>query len=89
MALVTAGMQEVLGGELAEPERALVLGPCKAIDAELEGISCRSIDLEPPGSEKNGVDSESRKYVRWRPKRKPRFSVKRVFTAHVSWAKKS
>ncbi len=45
LAVVTAGMQDVTGGELECPERATVLGPCKAIAAEITGVSCRSIDV--------------------------------------------
>ena len=44
--VVTSGMQEVLGGDLVDPEKATVLGCCKAIQAEIAGMSCRSIDID-------------------------------------------
>ena len=44
--VLTTGMQDVTGGELRDPEKATVLGVCKAICAELTGVRCRSVDLE-------------------------------------------
>ncbi len=49
--VVTTGMQDVLGGELAYPEKAVVLGACKAIASEVPGVVCRAVDVEFPGSE--------------------------------------
>jgi len=46
LAVVTTGMQEVVGGELICPEKATVLGPCKVIPQELSHITCRSFDVE-------------------------------------------
>jgi acyl transferase domain-containing protein/acyl carrier protein len=43
--VVTAGMQDVTGAELECPERASVLGTCKAIAAEVTGVACRSVDV--------------------------------------------
>jgi acyl transferase domain-containing protein len=43
--LVTTGMQAVLGGDAADPEKATALGVAKAIAAELPGVDCRSVDL--------------------------------------------
>jgi phthiocerol/phenolphthiocerol synthesis type-I polyketide synthase E len=45
MEVVTNNMQEVVGGELAHPERATVVAACRAISQEYEQIVCRSIDL--------------------------------------------
>jgi acyl transferase domain-containing protein len=42
---VSAGMQVVTGGEDIVAEKALLLGPCGAIEHEYPSISCRSIDL--------------------------------------------
>ena len=43
--IVTSGMQDVVGGDLTAPEKAVVLGPVKAMTAELDGVICRSVDL--------------------------------------------
>ena len=56
VAVVTSGMQGVLD-ELCDPERALALGVCKAANAELEGIECRSIDLAPGGGAETNADA--------------------------------
>ena len=53
--VVTAGMQDVIGGELECPERATVLGVCKAIAAEVTGVSCRSVDVLLGGDELEAV----------------------------------
>ncbi|MBN1239256.1 MAG: SDR family NAD(P)-dependent oxidoreductase [Gammaproteobacteria bacterium] len=44
--VVTSNMQEVVGGELLWPEKATVLGPCRAIPREYDGVTCRSIDVD-------------------------------------------
>ena len=43
---VTRGLQDVLG-EAIEPEKALLCGVCKAVQAECRNLSCRSLDLGP------------------------------------------
>lgn len=43
--VVTNNMQEVTGEETLRPEKAAILGPCKAIPQEYPNISCRSIDI--------------------------------------------
>jgi phthiocerol/phenolphthiocerol synthesis type-I polyketide synthase E len=52
IAVVTNGMQEVVGGELRCPEKATVLGPCRVIPQEMAHVECRSFDVElpPPAS---------------------------------------
>ncbi|HEY0603584.1 MAG TPA: SDR family NAD(P)-dependent oxidoreductase [Herpetosiphonaceae bacterium] len=44
--------QEVLGGDLLNPEQATIFGPCLVIPREYPNIHCRSIDVAvpPPGS---------------------------------------
>ncbi len=54
--VVTAGMQGVFD-ELCAPDHATLLGVCKAIRAELDGVRCRSIDLEP-GRDVAGLASD-------------------------------
>ena len=46
MGVVTREMQDVLGGDLSQPEKATVLGSCKAIASEIGGIDCVSIDVD-------------------------------------------
>ncbi|MET0400342.1 MAG: SDR family NAD(P)-dependent oxidoreductase [Longimicrobiaceae bacterium] len=50
--VVTAGMQEVAGGDLVDPEQATVLGPVRTIPREYPHLTCRSVDvsLPAPGS---------------------------------------
>ncbi|HEX2188135.1 MAG TPA: SDR family NAD(P)-dependent oxidoreductase, partial [Longimicrobiaceae bacterium] len=49
LTVVTAGMQEVAGGDLADPEQATVLGPVRTIPREYPQLACRSVDvLVPP-----------------------------------------
>ncbi len=48
--VVTNGMQAVTGAEVLYPEKATLLAPCKAVPQESPGITCRSIDIEIPGS---------------------------------------
>ncbi|WP_437785448.1 amino acid adenylation domain-containing protein [Sorangium sp. So ce1097] len=45
--VVSTGAQRVLGGEVLAPARAAALGLCRALPREIEGLRCRSIDLEP------------------------------------------
>ncbi len=46
LAVAARGMVEVQEGELDQPEKAMLLGPCKAIEAELEGVRCTALDLD-------------------------------------------
>ncbi len=48
--VATTNMQEVVGGEVLYPEKAAVIGACRAISQEYSNINCRSIDLELPKS---------------------------------------
>ncbi|HEV2149833.1 MAG TPA: SDR family NAD(P)-dependent oxidoreductase [Longimicrobiaceae bacterium] len=52
LTVVTAGMQEVVGGDLSVPEQATVLGAVRVIPREYPYLSCRSVDvtLPAPGS---------------------------------------
>jgi acyl transferase domain-containing protein len=43
--VVSNALQEVIGERLQRPERATVLGPCRAIPQEYANITCRSIDV--------------------------------------------
>jgi acyl transferase domain-containing protein/thioesterase domain-containing protein len=47
LTVVTAGSQAVLGEAVPHPERALALGPCRVIPAELANVSARLVDLSP------------------------------------------
>jgi len=46
--VVTTNVQEVLGEELLYPEKATVIGPCRAIPKEYPNVTCRSIDIALP-----------------------------------------
>jgi NAD(P)-dependent dehydrogenase (short-subunit alcohol dehydrogenase family)/acyl carrier protein len=48
MAVVTSGMQDVVGGDLVSPEKATLVGPCRVIPLEMAHVACHSIDVEPP-----------------------------------------
>ncbi|HSP78622.1 MAG TPA: SDR family NAD(P)-dependent oxidoreductase, partial [Myxococcaceae bacterium] len=49
LSFVTSGLQDVTGEEPLEPEKALVLGPCKVLPQELPtGWRCRAIDVVLP-----------------------------------------
>jgi len=45
LAVVTMNMQEVIGGDLLNPEQAVVLGPIRVIPREYPNIWCKSIDI--------------------------------------------
>ncbi len=45
---ITNAMQDVLGGELNAPEKALLLGPVGVIPEEYPQMACRSIDIDFP-----------------------------------------
>jgi non-ribosomal peptide synthase protein (TIGR01720 family) len=42
---VSNDMQEVMGGEVSCPEKAMLLGPCRVIAQEFPAFECRSVDL--------------------------------------------
>jgi acyl transferase domain-containing protein len=48
--VVTDHMQDVIGGELTQPEKATVLGPCRTIPQELKNFACVAIDVALPAS---------------------------------------
>jgi acyl transferase domain-containing protein/thioesterase domain-containing protein/acyl carrier protein len=50
--VVSNGMQQISGEEVPYPEKATVLGPCRVIPREFPGISCVSVDIALPRSEK-------------------------------------
>jgi len=59
--VATRGMQDVLGGELTAPEKALLLGPAKAITAELNGVVCRCVDVAADAT----TPAASERAARW------------------------
>ncbi len=48
VAILSTGVQEVLGSEKLSPEKALIMGPCNVIGQEYTQIACRSIDIVLP-----------------------------------------
>lgn len=48
--ILSHGLHEVVGGDLAFPEQALLLGPAKVIPREYPYLRCRSIDLPYTGT---------------------------------------
>lgn len=52
--VVANHLQQVVGEEMLQPEKALVLGPCRVIPQEYPHLSCRAIDVHvPPRGGKN------------------------------------
>ncbi len=47
LVVVTAGVQDVFGGEAVHPERATVLGACLALPREHADAVCRTVDVRP------------------------------------------
>jgi acyl transferase domain-containing protein/thioesterase domain-containing protein len=45
---VSSGMQQVEDEPLLYPDQATVLGPCKVIPRELDGVTCSSVDITLP-----------------------------------------
>ena len=45
---VTCGAQDVLGGEVARPDAALVTGPARVIRREMPWVSSRCVDISEP-----------------------------------------
>ncbi|MCK5055060.1 MAG: SDR family NAD(P)-dependent oxidoreductase [Candidatus Aminicenantes bacterium] len=54
--VVTNNMQEVVGGDLLCPEKAVVIGPVKGIPMEYPNIHCSSIDICLPDFLKKNVE---------------------------------
>lgn len=51
LAVVSSQVQQVASTEAIQPEKAVLLGPCRVIPQERPGFVCRSIDLTlPPAS---------------------------------------
>ncbi|HEY0737362.1 MAG TPA: amino acid adenylation domain-containing protein, partial [Herpetosiphonaceae bacterium] len=52
LAVVSSGLHAIVDGEVAPPELAPLLGPCKVIPQEYPNLTCQSIDvvLPPPGT---------------------------------------
>ncbi|HVF90035.1 MAG TPA: SDR family NAD(P)-dependent oxidoreductase, partial [Blastocatellia bacterium] len=48
IAVLSNGLHEVTGEEDLRPEKATVLGPCRVIPQEYQGVQCRSIDIQIP-----------------------------------------
>jgi acyl transferase domain-containing protein/acyl carrier protein len=55
LAVVTDGMQEVVGEDLTRPEKATVLGPCRVASQELKNVSSLSVDVVLPGDPRDGT----------------------------------
>lgn len=51
LGVVSSHLQEVIGHEVIQPEKATVLGPCKVIPQEYANITCCNIDVIHPGSD--------------------------------------
>ena len=52
--ILTLNLYEVTGGEAVVPESALLVGPCKVIPQEYEGVTCRLIDIDSDGEAVKG-----------------------------------
>ena len=52
ISVVSNNLYEVTGTEVLQPEKALILGPCKVIEQEYPNISCNCIDIVLPESNK-------------------------------------
>jgi len=50
--VLTHQTSDVTGEELLDPERSMIIGPCRIIPQENERINCRTIDIAIPGTEK-------------------------------------
>ncbi len=46
--VITSGAREVDAGDLVEPEKHALLGPCKVIPQEMPGTVVRTVDVLPP-----------------------------------------
>ncbi|MEM9292773.1 MAG: amino acid adenylation domain-containing protein [Acidobacteriota bacterium] len=64
--VVTDGAQEVLGGELRWPEKALVQGPVRVGPKEIPGLVTRAVDLEPGLTTEDFDSAADRLLAEWR-----------------------
>jgi acyl transferase domain-containing protein len=44
--LVSTGLHAVTGREAMQPEKALLLGPCRSMPQRFPGLACRAVDVE-------------------------------------------
>lgn len=51
--VVSNGLQSVAGEPFIQPEKAMLLGPCRVIGQEYEDVTCSSIDIILPANEKS------------------------------------
>jgi amino acid adenylation domain-containing protein len=49
--LVSTGVHAVTGREAMQPEKALLLGPCRSMPQRFPGLACRAVDVELPALE--------------------------------------
>ncbi len=49
--LVSTGVHAVTGREAMQPEKALLLGPCRSMPQRFPGLACRAVDVELPAHE--------------------------------------
>jgi len=49
--VVSNGLQSVAGEPFIQPEKAMLLGPCRVIGQEYEDVTCSSIDIILPANE--------------------------------------
>jgi amino acid adenylation domain-containing protein len=49
--LVSTGLHAVTGREAMQPEKALLLGPCRSMPQRFPGLACRAVDVELPAIE--------------------------------------
>src|SRR4029077_13067796 len=46
--LVSTGVHAVTGREAMQPEKALLLAPCRSMPQRFPGLACRAVDVELP-----------------------------------------
>lgn len=46
ISLISQDIQKIIGSETIQPEKSLLIGPCKVINKEIENINCKLIDIE-------------------------------------------
>ncbi|MDP4501998.1 type I polyketide synthase [Nonomuraea turcica] len=59
--IITAGTEDVLGGDLTRPEHATVAGIARVVPLEVQGLRVRHLDLEPTGTPARTVLAELRR----------------------------
>jgi acyl transferase domain-containing protein/acyl carrier protein len=60
LAVLTSGMQDVVGGDLVCPEKATALGPCRVIPQELTNVVSHAIDVELPAAGSRAARAQAR-----------------------------